>query len=343
VPPGFSVTRYAGNVPGARSLALGERGTVFAGTREQGRVYALVDADGDARAERVVTIAAGLRLPNGVAVRDGALYVAEMTRVLRFDAIEDRLDAPPPPVVVSEMFPEDRVHGWKFIAFGPDGRLYVPVGAPCDACASGDARFSTIMRMQADGSAPEIFASGIRNTVGFDWHPETGELWFTENGRDALGDEVPADELNHAPVPGLHFGFPYCHGAALPDPVLGFPAACAVLTPPALELGPHVAALGMRFYTASTFPEAYHGQVFVAEHGSRPIERAAPLGYRVTLVRFEAGRPTRYEVFADGWLQDGVSWGRPVDVLVMPDGALLVSDDRAGQVYRIAYDAARLR
>ena len=213
--------------------------------------------------------------------------------------------------------------------------LYVPVGAPCNVCERADERYATIMRMNPNGSGLEVYASGIRNTVGFDWHPQTGELWFTDNGRDQLGDDVPPDELNYAPKPGMNFGFPYCHGGDIPDPSFGKDHDCAEFTPPAMKLGPHVASLGMRFYTGSMFPAEYQNQIFIAEHGS--WNRTIPIGYRITLVRLQGNEAVSYEVFAEGWLQGGSAWGRPVDVLVMPDGALLVSDDRAGVVYRIHY------
>jgi glucose/arabinose dehydrogenase len=334
VPDGFAVEVYAGDVPGARSLCLGDEGTVFVGTRGQGRVYALTDLDGEPGAEDVRVIAYGLTLPNGVAFRDGALYVAEVSRVLRFDDIEERLDDPPEPVVVNDDFPQDRRHGWKFIAFGPDGMLYVPVGAPCNVCEPDDERYATIMRMQPDGGGLEIYARGVRNTVGFDWDPVTGDLWFTDNGRDWLGDSQPPDELNKAPIEGLHFGFPYFHGS-LPDPEYGEGREPSEFAPPVIPLGPHVAALGMRFYTGEMFPDDYRGNIFIAEHGS--WNREEPIGYRVTLVRYEYGVTTGYEVFAEGWLSEGSAFGRPVDLLVMPDGALLVSDDRAGVIYRISY------
>lgn len=338
LPPGFRIGLYAQDVPGARSMARGEEGTLFVGTRREGRVYALRDTDGDQRADRVLTIADGLRMPNGVAVRDGALYVAEVSRVLRFDDIEDRLANPPEPVVVNDGFPDDRHHGWKFIRFAPDGMLYVPVGAPCNVCESDDERYASIMRMHPDGRGLEVYAHGVRNTVGFDWHPDTGVLWFTDNGRDWMGDNRPPDELNVAPRPGMHFGFPHVHGADIVDPLFGQGRSPDEFTPPVQALGPHVAALGMRFYTGVTFPERYHGQVFIAEHGS--WNRTVPIGYRVTLVPLEDGEVAGYEVFAEGWLQDGEAWGRPVDVEVMPDGALLVSDDHAGAIYRISYQGS---
>ncbi len=336
LPDGFSISLYASHVPNARSLALGDRGTVFVGTRSEGSVYALVDGDADHKAEKVVRLADGLFAPNGVAFRDGALYVAEIHRILRFDDIEARLDNPPQPVVVNGGLPTDRWHGWKFIGFGPDGKLYVPVGAPCNVCTRADERYASLLRMNADGSEVEVFARGIRNTVGFDWHPHTGELWFTDNGRDNLGDDVPPDELNRAPQAGLHFGFPYCHAGRIPDPEFGRSRPCGDFTGTAQELGPHVAAIGMRFYTGTMFPAAYRNQIFIAEHGS--WNRSDPIGYRISLVRLKDNAPISYEVFAQGWLQGRSAWGRPADVLVMPDGALLVSDDRADVVYRISYE-----
>jgi glucose/arabinose dehydrogenase len=335
LPTGFEISLYANNVPNARSMTLSPDGTLFVGTRKVGNVYAILDRDKDNTADQVITIASGLNMPNGVAFRDGALYVAEVNRVLRFDNIESKLDDPGTPTVVNDSFPSDKSHGWKFIRFGPDGMLYVPVGAPCNICEQEDERYASIMRMQPDGTGLEVFAHGVRNTVGFDWHPETKELWFTDNGRDWMGDDRPPDELNHAPKKGMHFGFPYCHGENIDDPEFGNERNCDQFTPPALELGPHVAALGMRFYTGQMFPKKYQNQIFIAEHGS--WNRSTPIGYRVMLVRLENNKAISYQVFAEGWLQGGTAWGRPVDVLVMPDGALLVSDDKAGVIYRISY------
>jgi len=335
LPPGFSISLYADGVPNARSLTLGAAGTVFVGTRREGKVFAVIDRNRDNRADAVLVIAKGLESPNGVAFRDGALYVAEISRVLRFDAIEERLTAPPTPVVVNDRFPGDAHHGWKYIAFGPDGWLYVPVGAPCNICESADDRHASIMRMKPDGQQLEVFARGIRNSVGFDWHPQSRALWFTDNGRDWMGDDQPPDTLNRAPEKGLTFGFPYCHAGDIPDPEYGDNHRCTEFTPPEIKLGPHVAALGMKFYTAGMFPPQYRNSIFIAEHGS--WNRSVPIGYRVTRVTLNGNQAERYEVFAEGWLQGDTAWGRPVDVMVMPDGALLVSDDRAGAIYRIAY------
>lgn len=335
LPKGFAVSVYA-EVPGARSMTVGEKGTLFVGTRDgNGSVYAVVDADRDGKADAVHVVASGLQMPNGVAVKDGALYVAEVSRILRFDGIEERLADPPRPAVVTDSYPKDTHHGWKFIAFGPDGWLYVPVGAPCNVCERDDPRYASITRIRPDGSGMEVFARGVRNTVGFDWHPETKELWFTDNGRDALGDDLPPDELNRAPAAGLHFGFPYCHGGDVPDPELGARRPCSEFVPPERKLGPHVASLGMRFYRGTAFPEEYRGQVFLAEHGS--WNRSRKIGYRVSLVRLSGGRAVSYEPFVEGWLKGEEAWGRPVDVQELPDGSLLVSDDRAGLVYRIAW------
>lgn len=335
LPRGFTISVYAENVPDARSLTLSPQGTLFVGSLRAGTVHALVDRNQDNKAEKIHRIAQGLNAPNGVAFHDGALYVAEVNRILRFDNIEENLDNPPQPVVVNDTLPKDRHHGWKFIRFGPDGRLYVPVGAPCNVCERADERYASLLRMNPDGSGLEVFARGIRNTVGFDWHPETQGLWFTDNGRDMLGDDVPPDELNQAVQKGLHFGFPYCHGGDIADPRFGEKRKCDEFTPPALRLGPHVAAIGMRFYTGRMFPPEYHNQIFIAEHGS--WNRSSPLGYRIALARFAEDGAMQYDIFAEGWLQNGRPWGRPVDVQVTVDGALLVSDDFANAIYRISY------
>jgi glucose/arabinose dehydrogenase len=335
LPPGFEISMYASRVPGARSMALGPRGTLFVGSRGEGKVYAIVDRNGDNRADEVIVIAKGLNSPNGVAFLGASLYVAEISRILRFDNIENRLYDPPAPVVINDSLPKDRHHGWKFIGFGPDGLLYVPVGAPCNVCLSSDKVFATIMRMQPNGSNLEIFSHGVRNTVGFDWHPRTKELWFTDNGRDWLGNDRPPDELNRASAKDMHFGFPFCHGSSIEDPEYGATRTCKEFAPPAMELGPHVAALGMRFYTGSSFPAQYRNRIFIAEHGS--WNRITPIGYRVTTVTLDENRASKYEVFAEGWLDGRKVRGRPVDVLVMPDGALLVSDDKGNAIYRIAY------
>jgi hypothetical protein len=332
LPPGFEISVFAEGVPNARSLAVGKSNVLFVGTRASS-VYAVRYRD--AKATQVITLASDLRMPNGVAVKDGALYVAEVSRILRFDDIEARLEAPPKPVLVTDRFPRETHHGWKFIRFGPDGWLYVPVGAPCNICEPDPARYALISRIRPDGSGYEVFARGVRNSVGFDWDPRSKELWFTDNGRDMLGDDLPSDELNHAPKPGMHFGYPYCHQGDTADPEFGRRRACSEFTPPAVKLGPHVASLGMRFYTGTSFPAEYRNNLFVAEHGS--WNRSRKIGYRVARVVVEGGKAVKHEIFAEGWLQGESAWGRPVDLEIMPDGSLLVSDDSAGAIYRIAY------
>jgi glucose/arabinose dehydrogenase len=277
-------------------------------------------------------------MPNGVAFKDGDLYVAEVSRILKYSGIESKLANPPAPEIINDKYPTDTHHGWKYIAFGPDGKLYVPVGAPCNICESKDEVYASITRINPDGSGREIFASGVRNTVGFTWHPLTKELWFTDNGRDWLGDDIPPCELNRAPQSGLHFGYPYCHGGTIKDPEFGSKRPCADFIGPAQNLGPHTAPLGVKFYTGNMFPAAYKNQAFIAEHGS--WNRDKKIGYRVSLVKIEDNtKATSYETFASGWLDDETQkfWGRPVDVLVLNDGSMLVSDDQADVVYRISY------
>jgi glucose/arabinose dehydrogenase len=346
VAKGFEISIYADGVTGARSMALASDGTVFVGTQQRGVVYAIVNRDNDGRADQVLTIASGLNTPNGVAFRNGALYVAELNRIVRFNNILDTVKAKgtaSTPVVITDKLPSDRQHGWKYLAFGPDGLLYVPVGAPCNICERPDP-YASILRMKPDGSGLETFARGVRNTVGFTWHPDTREMWFTDNGRDMLGDERPNDELNHAQKAALHFGFPYCHEGAILDPEFGKGKSCSEYTPPAQRLGPHVAALGLAFYTGTAFPAEYRKQLFIVNHGSwNRGPGVGHTGYRLMVARIQNNKVESYEPFVEGWLEtaEGASvprqaWGRPVDVLVMPDGALLVSDDRANVIYRIA-------
>jgi glucose/arabinose dehydrogenase len=336
LPTGFRIETLSDAVPEARGMAMSPAGTLFVGSRAEGKVYAIPHAL-DQGKPRVLVVAEHLEMPVGVAFRDGALYVSATSRIVRLDNIDANLDHPPAPVTVNSSFPSDTHHGWKFIAFGPDGLLYVPVGAPCNICAPDENRYANIMRMKPDGSGLEVFARGVRNTVGFDWRPGTRELWFTDNGRDWLGDNQPDDELNLATRPGEHFGFPWCHAGDIPDPEFGKQHACSEFVPPVARLGPHVAALGMRFYTGQQFPPEYrHNNIFIAEHGS--WNRSQRIGYRVVrVVVDDQGKVVRQEAFAEGWLQNGRAWGRPVDVLVAPDGSLLVSDDMAGAIYRIRY------
>ncbi len=314
-------------------MALGAGRTVYVGSRDAGRVYA-VEFDAGWRNGRVKVIASGLEMPVGVAWRQGHLYISALDRILRLEDIDRRLDQPPRPQVVFDRLPRERSHGWKFIAFGPDGSLYLPVGAPCNICEPGDP-YASIQRLRPEGGALEPVARGVRNSVGFDWHPDSGELWFTDNGRDGLGDDAPADELNRLERPGQHFGYPYCHAGMLADPEFGSRRACSAFVPPVQRLGAHVAPLGLRFYRGSAFPPQYRGQIFIAEHGSWNRSRKA--GYRVTRVRLEGNRAVEYEPFITGWLEGERAWGRPVDLLELPDGSLLVSDDLAGALYRITH------
>jgi len=336
LPPGFTISVYA-EVDNARSMALSPSGTLYVGNRNGDKVYAVRDTDGDHKADKRWVIASGLNMPNGVAFKNGDLYVAEVSRILKFKDIEGHLSNPGAPEVVYDQYPIETHHGWKYISFGPDGKLYVPVGAPCNICEPKKPIYATITRMDPDGSNMEIYASGIRNTVGFTWHPQTKELWFTDNGRDMMGDDVPPCELNSAPKAGMNFGYPYCHGGNIKDPEFGDKRPCSDFTPPVQNLNAHVAPLGLKFYTGDMFPEAYRNQIFIAEHGS--WNRTLKSGHLVSLVKIENGKSVGYETFAEGWLDHDTqeAWGRPVDIFVMPDGSMLVSDDKGGMVYRIAY------
>jgi glucose/arabinose dehydrogenase len=336
LPPGFSISVYA-EVPNARSLTVSPSGTVFVGNRSADNVYAVTDSNKDGKADKVFTLVTGLNTPNGVAYKNGHLYIATISSILKLENIESNLANPPKPLTVYDKLPTEKHHGWKFIAFGPDGKLYVPVGAPCNICERKEPVFSSITRMNDDGSGFEVFAHGIRNSVGFAWHPFTKHLWFTENGRDMMGDDIPGDELNTAPTPNMHFGYPYCHQGDTPDPKLGAGKKCSDYTAPVQVLDAHVAALGMRFYTGNQFPAEYSNQIFIAEHGS--WNRSEPSGYKVSLVNIDAnGKSMGRTDFATGWLQpNGKVLGRPVDVEVLADGSMLVSDDYSGVIYRITY------
>ncbi|MGR8980177.1 MAG: PQQ-dependent sugar dehydrogenase [Gammaproteobacteria bacterium] len=335
--PGFSITIFSDNVPNARSLALGDNGVVYVGTFSflKGDVYAVQDADGDGIAEKRFIIAKGLAMPNGVAYRDGSLYVAERSRILRFDNIGGRLSDPPKPAVVFDKFPSDRHHGWKYLRFGPDNKLYTAVGAPCNICDPKQP-YASLVRLDKDGGNFEIIARGIRNTVGFDWQPGSDILFFNENGRDYMGDDLPPEELNRWSVKGEHFGYPFCHGINIHDPEFGQGKNCREFTAPAWQYSAHVAPLGMRFYRGDQFPERYKNQLFVAQHGS--WNRTKPDGYRIALVNFEKDKPVSDEVFIGGWLTpDDDVLGRPVDILTLPDGSLLISDDKLGVIYKVTY------
>ena len=331
LPTGFSIEIWSDNVPNARSMTLGDNGTVFVSTRRDGRVYALVPRG--RASPTVLTLAEKLKMPNGIAFHDGDLYVAENHRIIRYNDIEANLGEIPKPEVVIDSLPTENYHGWRYIDFGPDGLLYISIGAPCNVCDREG--FANISRMNVDGSEQEVVAHGVRNSVGFAWHPDSGELWFTDNGRDMLGDNVPPGELNHAPKIGMHFGFPFCHGGDIPDPDFGEQRDCDDFVAPAQKLPAHVAPLGMLFYTGNMFPDEYDDQILIAEHGS--WNRSKKVGYRISLVRMANGNADGYEVFADGWLENEESSGRPVDLLVLDDGSMLVSDDQNGIIYRISY------
>ncbi|HAT3892936.1 TPA: sorbosone dehydrogenase family protein [Legionella pneumophila] len=334
-PAGFTVSIYAQPVVDAREMALGSKDIVFVGSRNAGKVYAVIPDKKNSHGTRVLTIASGLNMPNGVAFHQGSLYVAEVGRILRFDNIESNLNNPPKPTVIITKLPKEKAHGWRFISFGPDGRLYIGVGAPCNVCLMDDPHYATIMRMEANGQNLEVYAKGIRNTVGFDWDPIHHNLWFTDNGRDWLGDDLPPDELNVAPRKGMDFGFPYCYGKSTADPVYGKLHSCSEFTPPVYEFPAHVAPLGMSFYTGKLFPSNYWGQIFISEHGS--WNRSHKIGYQVITAKIKNNHVTEVKPFISGWLQGEKAWGRPVDTLVMPDGALLISDDYANVIYRVSY------
>lgn len=343
-PAGFTVEIFADSVPGARQLAVSPSGVVYAGTRrngESGKVYAIVDSDGDFKADTVYTITQGHRMPNGVAFRNGDLYIAEVNKIWKFENIENDLANPPSPTLIRDDYPTESSHGWKYIAFGPDGKLYIPVGAPCNICNNEDTNpiFASLTRINPDGSDREIIAHGIRNTVGFTWHPETGNIWFNDNGRDWLGDDIPPGELNEITEEGQHFGFPYLHGSSVWDPEFGEAGKSreSEFRKPVQELGPHVAPLGLIFYTGTMFPEEFRNQALIAEHGS--WNRTQKIGYRIMMVSFDNdGNPTSYQPFIEGWLQGEEDIrGRPVSIVQLNDGSLLISDDHAGKIYRVTY------
>ena len=329
-PQGYRVSVLATDLPKARHMAMGALGTLFVGSMA-GNVYALTLSSGTVTSQR--TVIKGLTDPSGVAFRNGALFVADRTRIVRFDGIEQRLDNPGAPVTVIDGLPDKSRHDARAMAFGPDGKLYVSVGSPCDTCEAVNDEYGTIIRVNPDGSGREVVARGIRNTVGFDWHPQTKELWFTENGGDELGLERPNDELNRVSKMREHFGFPYCHDGTIPDPKFGSLRACSEFTPPALGLGAHVASLGMRFEPSAT--ASGEVSMLIARHGSHPPIR---VGYDVVRVRVQVqgNQAPKMEPFLTGFLQGRKFWGRPMDVLVTADGSVLISDDLNGAIYRLA-------
>jgi glucose/arabinose dehydrogenase len=336
LPSGFKIEVYA-EVDNARSMAISPSGIIYVGNRNGDKVYAIKDLDGDFKADKKWTIASGLNMPNGVAFKDGDLYVAEVSRIIKFPGVESKLAAPGAPVVINDTYPTETSHGWKYIAFGPDGKLYVPVGAPCNICESKDEIYASITRINPDGTGREIFAKGVRNSVGFTWHPVTKELWFTDNGRDMMGDDIPNCELNYAPKAGMHFGFPYCHEGSVKDPEFGDKRPCSDFTGPTQKMGPHVAPLGLKFYAGDMFPSSYKNQMLIARHGS--WNRTKKSGHDISLVKIQNNKSLGLETFASGWLDEATQkvWGRPVDILVLPDGSMLVSDDQANVIYRITY------
>ncbi|WP_106146517.1 PQQ-dependent sugar dehydrogenase [Flagellimonas meridianipacifica] len=337
---GFKIEVYADKVDGARSMAMGNNGTLFVGTRNDKTVYAIQDRDQDYKADRIIVLDSTLEVPNGIAFRNGSLYVAEVNRLLRYDNIEEELENPSEPTVVYDDYPTEFHHGWKYIAFGPDDKLYVPVGAPCNICDStvSDQRYASITRMDPDGSNREIYAHGVRNTVGFTWHPETQEMWFTDNGRDMMGDDIPPCELNRITEQGQHFGYPFCHGGTIKDPEFGDQRPCEDFVPPVQAMGAHTAPLGVKFYTGEMFPKKYKNQAFIAEHGS--WNRSKKVGYKISLVELEDNKAVSYTTFLEGWLdhESQEQFGRPVDILFLEDGSMLISDDYGDAIYRVTYE-----
>jgi glucose/arabinose dehydrogenase len=332
VPAGFNIEVYASGIANARELALGDKGTVFIGSRLLDKVSAIVTKDGK---REVKVIATGLYRPNGVAFHNGTLYIAELSKVSKIDKIEDVIDNPPKPTVIYDNLPKDEAHGWKFIGIGPDNKLYVPVGQPGNNVLH-DKDHGQIRRINLDGSGAEVVAVGVRNTVGFDWNPETKQLYFTDNGRDWLSEDVPEDELNRITKVGEHFGAPYCWQGNIPDPDFGWGKSCSDYTAPVTLMGPHSASLGMRFYTGSMFPKTYKNAIIVARHGS--WNRSKKFGGDVVVVHLDKdGKFKSMEPLITGFLEDNKYIGRPVDVLQMKDGSILVSDDWNGAVYRVSY------
>lgn len=334
MPAGFHIEVFA-EIPSVRSLCVSPDGTVFAGTRND-KVFAVSKKSDTSKAE-VYQLADGLSSPNGVAFAERSLYIGASSTIYKMENIESRLGTPSKPVVLYNQFPSDKHHGLRYIRFGPDGKLYVAVGAPCNVCVPSKPIYATITRINRDGTGFEIYASGVRNSVGFDWDPSNHQLYFTDNGCDNMGDDIPNDELNMAAKPGMNFGFPYCHQGSILDPAFGVGKKCNEFTPPVKLLGAHVAALGMRFNTGSMFPDEYKNAIFIAEHGS--WNRSIPDGYRIAVIKRDSdGNLGQPEVFAKGWLQKEKEVnGRPVDVQFLSDGSMLVSDDYNGVIYRIYY------
>jgi glucose/arabinose dehydrogenase len=329
---GFNIELYAGNVPNARSMRQGDKGTVFVGSRLQDKVHALVEKDGK---REVKVIASGLYRPNGLAFKDGTLYIAELSKISKIEKIEDNLDNPGKPVLIFDNLPKDEAHGWKFIGIGPDNKLYIPIGQPCNNCLPPDTH-AQIRRINLDGTGMEVVAKGVRNTVGFDWHPTSKQLYFTDNGRDWASEDVPEDELNRITKIGQHFGSPFCYQGDFLDPEFGWGKSCADYEKPVLKTGPHSASLGMRFNTGNMFPAKYKNAIFMARHGS--WNRTVKFGGDILAVFLNPdGTVKSTEVFLSGFLENNSYIGRPVDVLFLKDGSMLISDDFNGAVWRVTY------
>ncbi|MFX0556976.1 PQQ-dependent sugar dehydrogenase [Maribacter sp. CXY002] len=343
LPDGFNISVYARGVDGARSMAMGDNGTLFVGTRNENTVYAIQDTNNDFIADNVMVLDT-MQVPNGIAMRNGDLYVAQVGSLWRYPNIENQLGRPLKKELIYDDYPTEFHHGWKYIAFGPDDKLYVPVGAPCNICdrTGEDKRFGTITRMDPDGGNREIYAQGVRNSVGFTWHPDTGEMWFTDNGRDMLGDDIPPCELNKVTEVGQHFGYPFCHGGTIKDPEFGDQKPCEDFIAPAKQLGAHVAPLGIKFNTGKMFPVAYKNKALIAEHGS--WNRSKKVGYRIMMADIRDGNVVSYEPFIEGWLNNSTEkvTGRPVDLLWLKDGSLLISDDYGDAIYRVSYSDTAL-
>jgi glucose/arabinose dehydrogenase/mono/diheme cytochrome c family protein len=340
VPTGFRVSVFAQGLQNPRSLALGPDGTVVVGTRrnEEEFIYAIQDKNGDWLADTVIKVKKGLKWnPMGVAFNGPDLYVGEIDRILRFKNFEANLDDLPEPELIFN-YPPEKKHGEKYIRFGPDNKLYVPVGAPCNICLETEPIFSSITRINPDGTGFEVFAHGVRNSRGFDWHPQTKELWFSDNGRDLMGDDIPPCEINRAPKAGMHFGYPYCHAQGISDPEFGSKRPCSDFEPAAFNLVAHAAPVSLKFYTGKMFPDQYRQSMLVTEHGS--WNRTQKQGYRIMALKLDVNKVVSYEPFLYGFLDEtqNDAWGRPADILQMPDGSVLVTDDYAGAIYRIAYD-----
>ncbi len=340
LPEGFSIEVYA-NVNNPRQMTLGDDGTVYVGSMNKagGRIYAVLNPNNAPKASEVVVITGGLKTPSGVTYKDGDLYVAAISRIYRYNDIANNIKSGNKPDIITSKLPTRTHHGWKFIEFGADGLLYIPIGAPCNICEPKEI-FASIHRMDVNNPDKpfELYASGIRNTVGFDWDPVLGDLWFTDNGRDAMGDEMPADELNRITKKGMHFGYPYIHQGDTPDPKFGIGKSPDDYAPPAQNLAPHAGAIGMTFYKGDMFPDTFKNNIIIAEHGSwNRSDEAGHTGHMLTLVTVENGEAVKYEPFITGWLQNNEAWGRPADVLELKDGSLLIADDEANVIYRVSY------